>query len=78
MEAVNVSVWYNTYMYYHPVECFHRQLKCALMSVFGTTHTRTTSYHPVERFHRQLMCALKAQPSTMLWTEYLPLVLLGI
>jgi transposase InsO family protein len=53
------------------------------MYILGTTRTRTTSYHPqanglVERFHRQLKAALKTQPNPEVWTDCLPLVLLGI
>ena len=52
---------------------FESALWKQLMSVLGTTRTRTTSYHPqanglVEHFHRQLNCALKAQQNTVSWT----------
>lgn len=53
-----------------------------LLKTLGCQHHRTTAYHPaangmVERFHRQLKAALTAQ-GTSDWTDYLPLVLLGI
>ena len=46
-------------------------------------HICTTAYHPasnglVERFHRTLKSGLKAQDQPDQWTEFLPLVLLGI
>ncbi|GAB1601054.1 uncharacterized protein K02A2.6-like, partial [Argonauta hians] len=49
----------------------------------GCKHSRTTAYHPqanglVERFHRQLKYSLSSYPNTNLWSEYLPIVLLGI
>ena len=50
---------------------------------FGIEHIHTTAYHPIsngiiERFHRQLKCSLAAHPSPELWTDSLPMVLLGI
>ena len=61
---------------------FESSLWTQLMTVLGTTHCWTTSYHPqanglVEHFHRQLKAAIKTH-ATALWTESLPLVLLGI
>ena len=54
-----------------------------LSLLLGCRHIRTTSYHPaanglVERFHRHSKSALKAQTEPNRWTEFLPLVLLGI
>ena len=62
---------------------FESNLWAELMKLLGSKRVRTTSYHPmsngmVERFHRQLKSALKAQPNPNMWTESLPLVLLGI
>ena len=62
---------------------FESSLFTQLTNLLGTTRCRTTAYHPqangmIERFHRQLKAALKAQPLPESWTEYLPLVLLGI
>ena len=62
---------------------FESRLWNALMTLLGTKRARTTAYHPqtngvVERFHRQLEAALKTRPQPDLWTDVLPLVLLGI
>lgn len=54
-----------------------------MTQLLGIHRQRTTAYHPaangmVERFHRQLKTALKCSHNPHLWTESLPLVLLGI
>lgn len=63
-----------------------RQFECelfrAMASILGAQHRPTTSYHPacngmVERLHRQLKAAITCH-NNPLWTEVLPLVLLGI
>ena len=53
------------------------------MCLLGAKRIRTTSYHPIangliERFHRQLKAYLKAQANPTHWTDFLPMVLLGI
>uniref|UniRef100_A0A1X7UQQ4 Integrase catalytic domain-containing protein n=1 Tax=Amphimedon queenslandica TaxID=400682 RepID=A0A1X7UQQ4_AMPQE len=60
---------------------FESNLWQQLISLLGSTRTRTTSHHPqangmVERFHRQLKTALKAKMCTPSWTDNLPLILL--
>ena len=62
---------------------FESHLWSQLSQLLGICRQRTTAYHPaansmVERFHRQLKAALKCSPNPHLWTESLPLVLLGI
>ena len=59
---------------------FESHLWSRLTQLLGIHRQHTTAYHPaangmVERFHRQLKTALKC---SQLWTESLPLVLLGI
>ncbi|XP_070172275.1 uncharacterized protein [Polyergus mexicanus] len=61
---------------------FKTDLFRRLTQLTGTTHIRTTAYHPaangmVERLHRQLKSAIKCY-QTILWTEVLPTILLGI
>ena len=46
-------------------------------------HIHTTAYHPIangiiERFHRQLKASLKAKSDSNMWTDPLPIVLLGL
>ena len=53
------------------------------MEFLGCKRIRTTSYHPIangiiERFHRQLKSSIKACHNPIIWTESLPLILLGI
>ena len=62
---------------------FESHLWSLLSQLLGIHRQRTTAYHPaangmVERFHRQLKTALKCSHNPHLWTESLPLVLLGI
>ena len=62
---------------------FESQLWSILSQLLGIHRKRTTAYHPaangmVERFHRQLKTALKCSHNPQLWTESIPLVLLGI
>ena len=62
---------------------FESHLWSLLTQLLGIHRQRTTAYHPaangmVERFHRQLKTALKCSSNPHLWTESLPLVLLGI
>ena len=62
---------------------FESHLWSLLTQLLGIHRQRTTAYHPaangmVERFHRQLKIALKCSHNPHLWTESLPLVLLGI
>ena len=62
---------------------FTSQLWKDLMTLMGTTASRTTSYHPqangiVERFHRNLKDALRAGLKGPNWITELPWVLLGI
>ena len=62
---------------------FESHLWSLLTQLLGIHRQRTTAYHPaangmVERFHRQLKTALKCSRNPHLWTESLPLVLLGI
>ena len=53
------------------------------MPLLGSTRLRTTAYHPIANglikcFRRQLKAALKSYPHPNSWTDYLPMVLLGI
>ena len=62
---------------------FESSLWTALMKLLGTARLRTTAYHPqanglIERFHQHFKGALRAHPSSNIWTDSLPLVLLGI
>lgn len=61
---------------------FESDLFKQLSTLLGITHLRTTPYHPqsngqIERVHRQLKSALLCTYQK-LWTEALPIVLLGI
>lgn len=61
---------------------FESHLFRALTTMLGAHHFHTTAYHPiangmVERLHRQLKGAIMCHDNS-LWTEALPLVLLGI
>ena len=62
---------------------FESTLWQRLMELLGCKRIRTTSYHPIangiiERFHRQLKSSIKACHNPIIWTESLPLILLGI
>lgn len=53
-----------------------------MIKPLGFKHIKTTACHPlsnglVERFHQQIKAALRAVPNP-LWSEILPLVLLGV
>ena len=53
------------------------------MQTLRTKYIETTAYHlcgneVVEIFHRQLKMAIATQSDTSKWSEYLPLVLLGL
>ena len=62
---------------------FESALWQRLMELLGCKGIRTTSYHPiangiVEQFHRQLKSSMKACHNPIMWTDSLPLILLGI
>ena len=62
---------------------FESALWQRLMEFLGCKRIRTTSYHPIangiiERFHRQLKSSIKACHNPIIWTDSLPLILLGI
>ena len=62
---------------------FESHLWSRLIQLLEIHRQRTTAYHPatngiVQRFHRQLKTALKCSHKPHLWTESLPLVLMGI
>ncbi|VDO99522.1 unnamed protein product [Schistosoma mattheei] len=62
---------------------FKSELFNNLAKLLGSSRIRCTAYHPqangmVERFHRQLKTALISHSSPNQWTEFLPLVMLGI
>lgn len=61
---------------------FESALFRQLLDILGVSHLRTTSYHPqtnglVERWHRTLKSAILCH-NTDKWTQYLPLILLGL
>ena len=71
------------------LQCLPANVKMVLASTKSTTtllgihRQRTKAYHPAangiaERFHRQLKTALKCSDHPHLWTNAVPLVLLGI
>ncbi|CAH8653370.1 unnamed protein product [Schistosoma intercalatum] len=62
---------------------FESELFNNLAKLLGSNRIRCTAYHPqangmVERFHRQLKTALISHSNPNQWTEFLPLVMLGI
>ena len=62
---------------------FQSHLWQELNRLLGTKHIRTKAYHPIangiiERFHRQLKASLKAKSDSNMWTDSLPIVLLGL
>ncbi|KAK4468958.1 hypothetical protein MN116_000094 [Schistosoma mekongi] len=62
---------------------FESELFSNLAKLLGSNRIRCTAYHPqangmVERFHRQLKAALICHSNPSQWTEFLPLVMLGI
>ncbi|TNN10580.1 Transposon Tf2-9 polyprotein, partial [Schistosoma japonicum] len=62
---------------------FESELFNNLAKLLGSNRIRCTAYHPqangmVERFHRQLKAALISHSNPNQWTEFLPLVMLGI
>ncbi|KAK4474308.1 hypothetical protein MN116_000394 [Schistosoma mekongi] len=62
---------------------FESELFSNLAKLLGSNRIRCTAYHPqangmVERFHRQLKAALICHSNPSQWTQFLPLVMLGI
>ncbi|CAH8656626.1 unnamed protein product [Schistosoma haematobium] len=62
---------------------FESELFSNLSKLLGSNRIRCTAYHSqangmVERFHRQLKTALISHSNPNQWTEFLPLVMLGI
>ncbi|BHF74698.1 hypothetical protein SprV_0501778500 [Sparganum proliferum] len=62
---------------------FESNLFQSLLSFLGCTCIRNTAYHPtasgmVKWFHRQLKASLRAADDPENWTDYFPLVRLGI
>ncbi|XP_050072713.1 uncharacterized protein LOC126560804 [Anopheles maculipalpis] len=61
---------------------FESSLFKVLANAFGTKHIRTIAYHPqanglIEGWHRTLKAAICCK-DTSRWSEYLPLILLGL